>query len=236
MNFSAIDYLEPISEDDHRFFIEFLCSDKVSESTMMIDEIEGFLTSICCGPTEALPSKWLSVIWGEEEPVFDTDEEASRIIVIILRIFNEIGSVLCTGKYIAPTFAVEKVDGKDLYFADDWCSGFLEGMKFWDSSWQDYFDDTLTRYLGPIVAAGMPQRDDELVNKGVDLDDFLGKLPEVLPGLVKGVYEHLTPCRKKMPPFPASSAKKKIKINRNDPCPCGSGRKYKKCCLTLTIH
>ena len=25
--------------------------------------------------------------------------------------------------------------------------------------------------------------------------------------------------------------KNKSKIGRNDPCPCGSGRKYKKCCL-----
>ncbi len=24
---------------------------------------------------------------------------------------------------------------------------------------------------------------------------------------------------------------KKIKIGRNNPCPCGSGKKYKKCCL-----
>ncbi|MGB1398058.1 MAG: SEC-C metal-binding domain-containing protein, partial [Planctomycetota bacterium] len=23
------------------------------------------------------------------------------------------------------------------------------------------------------------------------------------------------------------------KIGRNDPCPCGSGKKYKKCCLNL---
>lgn len=23
----------------------------------------------------------------------------------------------------------------------------------------------------------------------------------------------------------------KVKIGRNDPCPCGSGKKYKKCCL-----
>ncbi|MDO9471295.1 MAG: SEC-C metal-binding domain-containing protein [Nitrosomonas sp.] len=23
------------------------------------------------------------------------------------------------------------------------------------------------------------------------------------------------------------------KIGRNDPCPCGNGRKYKKCCLNL---
>ncbi len=26
--------------------------------------------------------------------------------------------------------------------------------------------------------------------------------------------------------------KQKVKVGRNDPCPCGSGRKYKKCCLT----
>lgn len=26
---------------------------------------------------------------------------------------------------------------------------------------------------------------------------------------------------------------KKIKIGRNDPCPCGSGKKYKKCCLEI---
>jgi preprotein translocase subunit SecA len=26
-------------------------------------------------------------------------------------------------------------------------------------------------------------------------------------------------------------AAKKIKVGRNDPCPCGSGQKYKKCCL-----
>jgi len=24
---------------------------------------------------------------------------------------------------------------------------------------------------------------------------------------------------------------KRVKIGRNDPCPCGSGKKYKKCCM-----
>ena len=36
----------------------------------------------------------------------------------------------------------------------------------------------------------------------------------------------------------ASGVKKPIqnvasKLNRNDPCPCGSGQKYKKCCMRL---
>ena len=28
----------------------------------------------------------------------------------------------------------------------------------------------------------------------------------------------------------SAPAQKKKKIGRNDPCPCGSGKKYKKCC------
>ena len=29
---------------------------------------------------------------------------------------------------------------------------------------------------------------------------------------------------------PVNRTVKKVKIGRNDPCPCGSGKKYKKCC------
>lgn len=32
------------------------------------------------------------------------------------------------------------------------------------------------------------------------------------------------------PPKPTGGKKKSKKIGRNDPCPCGSGKKYKKCC------
>jgi len=31
-------------------------------------------------------------------------------------------------------------------------------------------------------------------------------------------------------PEPAATASPDAKVGRNDPCPCGSGRKYKKCC------
>jgi len=26
------------------------------------------------------------------------------------------------------------------------------------------------------------------------------------------------------------------KVGRNDPCPCGSGQKFKKCCGKVTLH
>ena len=31
-------------------------------------------------------------------------------------------------------------------------------------------------------------------------------------------------------PFSAQSNKTNVHVGRNDPCPCGSGKKYKKCC------
>jgi preprotein translocase subunit SecA len=32
-----------------------------------------------------------------------------------------------------------------------------------------------------------------------------------------------------------TSAPKKISVGRNDPCPCGSGKKYKNCCLKRNL-
>ena len=37
--------------------------------------------------------------------------------------------------------------------------------------------------------------------------------------------------QKQTPPRPAARPKTPPRIGRNDPCPCGSGRKYKKCCM-----
>ena len=57
--------------------------------------------------------------------------------------------------------------------------------------------------------------------------DWLYELPAVerqssLRGRIKGTLQGAES-------FPVQFVKAK-KIGRNDPCPCGSGKKYKKCC------
>ena len=37
-----------------------------------------------------------------------------------------------------------------------------------------------------------------------------------------------------VPPTPKQMARKPPKVGRNEPCPCGSGKKFKKCCLLQT--
>jgi uncharacterized protein YchJ len=41
-------------------------------------------------------------------------------------------------------------------------------------------------------------------------------------------HEHHAGCQHGKQHFPVT---KTVKIGRNDPCVCGSGKKYKKCCL-----
>jgi tetratricopeptide (TPR) repeat protein len=58
-----------------------------------------------------------------------------------------------------------------------------------------------------------------------DLRDFKAGIYEAYADVALQLGKDLEPLAR-----PAAPAKK-FKIGRNDPCPCGSGKKYKKCCL-----
>lgn len=46
---------------------------------------------------------------------------------------------------------------------------------------------------------------------------------------IQKVYDEDTKSSSKF----TKGKRKEKKIGRNDPCPCGSGKKYKKCCLRI---
>jgi uncharacterized protein len=67
----------------------------------------------------------------------------------------------------------------------------------------------------------------------------LGLDPEEEAGLLAEAPDHIPACvvgidafwRERRGRTAASAGRtKNPKIGRNDPCPCGSGRKYKRCC------
>lgn len=53
---------------------------------------------------------------------------------------------------------------------------------------------------------------------------------KVIVGIEPNEEENINDVERLLnPPNPVFSQK----INRNDPCPCGSGKKYKKCCINI---
>ena len=58
------------------------------------------------------------------------------------------------------------------------------------------------------------------------LKGFFDKLEDELPTIHNPVVEEMQQLPGKGTPIVRSEPK----VGRNDPCPCGSGKKYKKCC------
>jgi hypothetical protein len=78
------------------------------------------------------------------------------------------------------------------------------------------------------------QRHYVLFKEHVDRRPYSGP-PFAKPGEVKRVAQLDTP-RPSLPSgarmrFPSPTVRRDTKIGRNAPCPCGSGKKYKRCCM-----
>jgi uncharacterized protein len=91
---------------------------------------------------------------------------------------------------------------------------------------------SLPRYCRQCEVLGM-------CNGGCPKDRFL-QTPDGEPGLnflcrgFKRFFTHSLPFFRKVVEL-ARLRQEKNKIGRNDPCPCGSGLKYKKCCLENNV-
>ncbi|MBL4940036.1 MAG: SEC-C domain-containing protein [Colwellia sp.] len=65
----------------------------------------------------------------------------------------------------------------------------------------------------------------------MEIDTELKKLAsEIIPLHVETLHRARLAAATPHPKTPANQ--NRPKVGRNAPCPCGSGKKYKKCCLT----
>lgn len=106
-----------------------------------------------------------------------------------------------------------------------WCRGFLDGVDIAD--WFDYADaEELDELLFPIeVVADALAEVDRAAYKPAQwrrlVHDSMQGLPEAVGRLMDYWRIVLAP--------PATIRRDQPKVGRNDPCPCGSGRKFKQC-------
>jgi Uncharacterised protein family (UPF0149) len=88
---------------------KFLMSDRAPQDSMMLSELDGFLTGIAIGPELVRPSEWLPLIWGGEAPEFANLDEANAILGSIMARYNEILREIADHA-LAPIFWVDRND------------------------------------------------------------------------------------------------------------------------------
>jgi len=82
---------------------------------------------------------------------------------------------------------------------------------------------------GPDAPPAMVTQKDELTGMGMEGDSNTSTATLTAPPLRSGVVPMPSSAAARMPVKPAAEPIVIDKIGRNDPCPCGSGKKYKKC-------
>jgi len=234
MRSQALAHAIPIEQVDLEALDRFLMSDRSPPDSMMLSDLDGFLTGIAVGPELVLPSEWLPLVWGGEAPEFADESEAKAVLGAIMARYNEILRQIADDTF-DPIFWTAR--GGTL-IAADWAEGFLQAimlrMDAWDRLLKSKRDGQL---LIPILALCGDENGESLLGlPPEDEDRIMHEAVEFVPACVSAIaaYWHRKgPKQISMPLTPGPSSvphRFASKVGRNNPCPCGSGKKFKKCC------
>ena len=214
------------------------------------EALDGFLCAVAAAPMLIPPSEWMDVVWGDEHafPDHGTALELTGLLMrfcqqIVARLGDPAAASEPTDDPI-PLFVLPDTDpddpdrspdmtSRDQLVGAHWAYGFRLGRELCDEDWEvltdasPELDESLLAVDSLILELGEPEAeiaDDDLPTLGERLG-IMAALP-ALPSMLHALY--LDARRQAMPPaLPFRRAEPKV--GRNDPGPCGSGRKYKGC-------
>jgi uncharacterized protein len=179
----------------------------------------GVFAAAATSPNTIDPTDWLPLILGDQIP---SSSLLKRILALLMRDYNHVATQLAEGKTPAPESVDEDV-------VREYCRGYVQIAqkdKSWTSSpaafdltvplmvLSGYIDSESLRTVSPEAAAD-PVRYRETCR--VKLGDSVRKL-----------YDFFKKAREESQK--STTIIHDGKVGRNDPCPCGSGKKFKKCC------
>ncbi len=214
----SMDMNRPLSSGELRELQRFF---RDSPHAVSPHEADGFLTSVATMPNMLMPSMWKPLLLGEHR--FESLGEAQRTLDLVMRRFNEIVTGLMEGARTQPTGSLDDEE------VCQWCRGYLKGAGQ-DAEWTG--DEVASAMLLPFsVVAG--EVDATGVGEGGERapEDPSGRLGEYRSALRRCVHElHQYFLARRPESVPEPEPHTSTKVGRNEPCPCGSGQKFKKCC------
>ena len=210
-----LDKLEAYLREEHRI-----------DATLPVDAIQGLFAAISSTTTETPREKWLPEILGESH-AFESPEDADEIIGLLERFREETARQLREGEGF--DFILYGPEGDDEDLAA-WADGYLIGVDLADPPWADVADaEDLDDILYPFLvltgqARSLAEENGEEWMSEEEEARMVADIRESLADHLQNVRTYWFDKAR-----PETVRREGPKVGRNDPCPCGSGRKYKNC-------
>lgn len=225
----------------------FLAAPERPAGTLSYAELAGFLFAICCSPEMVSPSNWLPLVFGDKDAGYQNLEQAQQILATIMALYNHINEgVQNKQPALPPQCEARRAIPSNLEPdapISQWARGFGMGHDYLSELWDAYTPEDLNEDMGAcmMVLTFFASRDlaqayqEQIQATDKPLEELAAHMLEIFPeALHRYALLGLSIAdilQRRQAPEPARS----IKIGRNDPCPCGSGKKYKHCC-GATVH
>ena len=205
---------------------------------MNVEELDGFFAALIAGPEMVMPSEYYPEVFGGEMSdacEFSSLDKANEILGLMMRHWNTIAATLHKGEVYMPLLLE---DENGVARGNDWARGFMRGMHMRHDGWAELVnDDKNGGCLIPVMMLYHEHdKDPEMCPKPISPEQREDVIAHMVAGLV-GAYQYFREhARSDVTDHATEPRRSTQKIGRNDPCPCGSGKKYKKCCGGAAVN
>lgn len=228
---------EPLTESEFDRLEEFLRSCN-SGLAMNLEEMDGFFAALIAGADLVLPSEYLPEVFGSEtldDGVFEYLDQANDILGLLTRHWNTIAATLYNDDLYYPILFEDETG---VCAANDWVWGFMCGVEMRRESWAEFIagDEDGGWLLPVMILYHEHDEDPEMRPPPITPEAREDIIAHMVAGL-SAAYRYFRPERQSVANHLTREPQRHAgKVGRNDPCPCGSGKKYKRCCGGATIH
>jgi uncharacterized protein len=199
-------------------------------------ELDGYLTGVIVTPHAApiRPSAWIARLWDDAAPLAELEQLEAALGTVLIRYSTLLREI---DRSLRRMEADRLVDYQPLFLSGDrkpshdavraWVRGFWKAMELAPEIWSSLVADERTQIIIAPFAAFFDLDGLEPLEIPPDIDDRLDEDAALIPRMIL-VLRKLARIREAATtPAPLH---RQGKVGRNDPCPCGSGKKYKRCC------
>ena len=206
MKKNKIPLTQALSESELTWLQNYLeLLSQTNAECMTLETLDGLFCALIINPVMAKPAEWMNIIFGQKRAIA-SEEELERVMMLLIRYWN----------YASTSIENREYSPRPLENAQKWALGFHQGMDYCQKEWDLFLTDTEnSTLLAPIIVL---EKADEMTEE--NRQTLVAQISPIVSTLFYYWIDKMNNDKKETKP----------KVGRNDPCPCGSGKKYKKCC------
>ncbi len=228
---------QPLTDDELDELDRFLVEAEGLEDPMDVSMLDGYFAALLSGPNTIMPSEWMRWVWdlerGEGSPEFKSSKQANRIMRLMMRHMNDVTLTLLNEPEHYEPILIESpgADGPVLVI-DEWCEGFMKGVALDAQGWSPLASEH-PDWMSTMELYGTPAGWERLERAAPSIDEHQARA-RGLGDVVRNIHAYFMVGRRARADGgsafkPVDPVRAPPKVGRNEPCPCGSGKKFKHC-------